>query len=224
MLDSNNQTTERTFVDHDCVVASKLHNTCNKVQFLGVTATLFAFWAFIEANSNDPFFAGQSLHIVLYAIPIMLAYLSIANTIFLPDKIKNDPSALLWVCWTIFILDTCYLGVLVGITGGPDGSSFTPLFLLIPSAASCFCQPRGKPFWILIGVVIATYMSVSVLEYFKHLPTFEGQGDKTANLVLKSLFTVCCIATAAYCHKSTYSIRRGCKREEGIDPCKNLYL
>lgn len=217
----SNQEIGQTRSEHDCVIASKLHETCNKVQFLGVTATLCAFIAFIW-NAKD--INNNPVKILLYSIPIILAYLSIANPIFLPEKVKENPKALLWTCWGIFALDTVYLGVLVGITGGTGSSLFTPLFLLIPSAASCFCQPQKKPFWFLISIVVITYMVVWFLEFKGYIVPFVIENGKLS-LCLKGGFTVGCIATVAYCYASTYSIRRKkCKEIAGEDACDNLYL
>jgi len=210
---------------HDCAIASKLLNTCLTVQFLGVTATFFAFGAFILGNLGDDLFRGNNIKVGLYSIPIFLAYSSIGLYYFMPDKLQENPKALLWLCWIIFFLDTVYLGVLVGITGGPSNSTFTPLFLLIPSAVSCFCQPRKIPFWFLIIWIMITYMTVSVLEFKHCLHTFQTPNDGiNLVLVLRACFTIGCIATAAYCYVCTYSIRRKCVEITMHNECENLYL
>ena len=223
----------QAFSSHNCEIAMELHSVCNLVQFFGVTATLFAFLSFIQNNELD--------YLRCAWIPICFAYFSLINHLLLNHKYSKKPIVLLWACWGIFFLDVLYLGALVGMTGGTSNSLFTPLFLLIPSAASCFCHPKGKPFLWLIITILCVYTLVSFCYWDNNKFCFWGaniamtkgkvseilpkveEGEKGE--ILTYFFTVSCIATAAFCYYKTGSIRlKMCKILTIDKECKNRAL
>lgn len=232
-------------------LANDLLNTCLFVQFLGVSAAFVGFFAFREVNLVMLPIGG--FHFWICVSPLLMAYSPIVISFTLPKAIKNNPKKVLWFCWLIFFSDAVFLGLLVWFSGGPSNSFFTPLFLLIPSAASCFSIPKKRPFWILTTTVLAVYAGVMYSETFSSVADVLTKNtqydvfyffrllfpnlfnvdnmkslafDSKGGGLLVGVFTLLCIATAAYCYWRTYSIKNVFmeNHKDALEISKQLYI
>lgn len=196
---------------YESINANELFRNGKIVQSLGVTAALCAYGAFIATNW-DYFTPGKCL---LFGIPVILAYLTLLSDLCFPAGWFSDSQKVLrWQYYTYILSDVIFLGILVWLTGGPRNSYATPLFLLIPTIAACYCHPKRKFFKCLIVAVLLTFVLVSFLEFMGWTPPVgsEVSGEEvklplTKGIYLINIFTILCILTAAYCYFATHDIR-----------------
>lgn len=199
------------------------------VQFLGVTATLFAFFIYQETNK-----AQSAIHAVWpIAVAYILALLSVFRYIHWSseDKPRSPLIALRHIYWYFIIFDAFLLAALVYSTGGPKYSLFTPIFLLIPTVAGTFCKPNKFPFLAVAFIVSTLYATL-----FFVVPnniTIQTEENASKGLILTGkteywfiFFTIACIATAVTARILTAKVRKGyCSQYNGdtSDICVNLY-
>lgn len=195
------------------------------IQFLGVSASLVGlFWL------KDIMGPQEKRNIFLLGSPIWVAYgIALASLARLgywqaAKKITTISStkALKHVVHYFIIGGTILLGSLVYITGGAKTSIFTPIFLLIPTLAACYCKPRGLYFWGIIASNVCVYLYLSMsggINSVNITNTFDY-----ANIWAGSI-TATCIITAAACHGITHWIRNEyCVNNNPVTNCSVFYL
>ena len=191
-----------------CGLVRTLHKSCSVVQFFGVTAAVIAFLAFVLPNFDV--LKANLFRTVLCCMPLILAYLLCFNHLILTEEMNNNPKTLLMICWLIYFLDALFLGALVAMTGGPSKSLFIPLFLLIPTAMSCYCSPKRWPFWAIIFSVLIAYVIAACIERTGWV-IVEGavkQPKEWIRQLISGVFTISCVMIAAYCCVVTHRVRK----------------
>lgn len=195
-----------------CELVRELHRSCSIVQFFGVTAAVIAFLAF--AIPKFPLMIEQPIRSFVCVLPLILAYLLCFNHLILTDGMNNNPKLLLMICWLIYFLDALFLGALVAMTGGPSKSLFIPLFLLIPTAMSCYCSPKRWPFWTIIFTVVITYAIGAYIESTGWVIIKDAVVKDAVNhdgwirQLISGVFTISCVMIAAYCCVVTHKVRK----------------
>lgn len=192
-----------------CELARELYRSCCIVQFFGVTAAVVAFLTFVIPNFNVLILKENLFRTALCCMPLFLAYLLVGSPLIVTKKMNNNPKSLLGMCWLIYFLDALLLGGLVAMTGGPSKSSFIPLFLLIPTAMSCYCNPKKWPFWSIIISVTTVYIIAACIERTGWLIVkgANTQPDEWIRQLIAGVFTISCIMIAAYCCVVTHGVR-----------------
>ncbi len=196
---------------YESINANEFFRNGKIIQGLGVTAAVCAYGAFVATNW-DFFTPGKCL---LFGIPVILAYLALFSDLFFPAGwFSESQKVFLWQYYSYMLFDVILLGILVWLTGGPRNSYATPLFLLIPTIAACYCHPKRKFYKYLIVAVLLTFAMVSFLEFKGWTPSvgLEVSGEEakpplTKAIYLINIFTILCISTAAYCYFVTHNIR-----------------
>lgn len=167
MVDANGVTANQ----QNGKLANEILTSACITQGLGVTAGLVGFIYLLltrpEYHSGWAKFLGLFWPIATaYGIPGLFSCVWLARTnIF---DVPWKPRFALGCIYIFFIwFDIILLGFLVHSTGGPRGSIFLPIFLLIPAVATCYCNPRFKNvwFWSAIFAVIAMFALLSYMEF-----------------------------------------------------------
>lgn len=213
--------------NNDCI-RCEIFESGLYTQLLGVTAGLFGFFVFLLANWKN---AGNDwLKLLLKGLPILVAYGLTFLTIFVWWLRKsaswwNTPNRALKYIYFMICADIVLLGFLVGLTGGLRNSIFSPIFLLIPAIATCYCSPRKGFFWWATGIII---VALSVVSIFSIQPP---QGTPNASFfegLFSFLFNFLGIGTAALCYYTTNKIRTSyCEGKigQGVNSyCNDFYL
>ncbi len=212
-------------------LAGELFGSGVIVQFFGVTAGLVGCFVFFFSKLDyfNPSNKGL-VPIFAFVWPIIVAYaiLSISLFFWLPFKSfrfwSTTRAALLYIYFVFIFSDIVLLGFLVWRTGGPHNSIFTPIFLLIPSVGSCYCNPKRLFFRIMIVAVILMFFVVSAVEFIGLTPSFAVEDSGTVldevsvqEVICACVFTIACISAAAFCYYWTDRIRKKYCRYERSD-------
>jgi hypothetical protein len=234
---SNNSPVDET------TLSSKLLISAMGIQFLGITAAGIAFFVFLFSRLGH-LTSLEGLRLFwLVAWPVLVAYAlwGVIGIVWLIAWISVKAKmkyrvAFFVIYWLFIFLDTLLLGFLVWWTGGPSISIFTPIFLLIPALAACYCNPSKKPFIKAVIVVclvfgiVWKYAPKEVNPGILRIDTARTSKVTESEYLWSGVLTLVCVITAAFAQWITDTIRKSyCEdiRKKGDNTpriCENLYI
>ncbi len=230
MVDENNVAVDQS----NGKIANEILTSACVTQALGVTAGLAGFIYYLIGSAN---YSGTKNFVSLFW-PIGAAYVIIPVLFFGFWLIRSNifdgpftPRVALWCIYIFFILlDTILLGFLVWNSGGPSGSIFLPIFLLIPAVATCYCKPHKWCFGAAIILVTLTFSFLAFAEFRGYIPNANQIPSKILQptalvTALNAAVSIFCIWTAAFCYWLTDKTRKKV-RSNNCHPgtCEPFYL